>query len=79
MSGREKIDDGKRNWILEKEKLMSERGKLMRVKLIMRNWKLRWKWAVAVAKRKLKIKRGKLMMERGKIEVFSATNFSCIY
>lgn len=41
---------------LEKEKLMSERGKLMRVKLIMRNWKLRWKWAVAVAKRKLKIK-----------------------
>lgn len=35
----------------------------MRVKLIMRNWKLRWKWAVAVAKRKLKIKRGKLMME----------------
>lgn len=60
---------------MEKEKLMSERGKLMRVKLIMRNWKLRWKWAVAVAKRKLKIKRGKLMMERGKIEVFSAINF----
>ena len=41
----------------------------------MGNWKLRWKWAVDVAKRKSKIKRSKLMMERGKIEVFSAINF----